>query len=159
MAENRLLGCACIFSACPFNHNLNGDTGKNNGIWGSSSVGVVYRQLLRLIIFEKGGNLKNLKKVFIHRLVEKGIEPSLIPGFIRVLTHSISGNSHTNLHQVNRRLRYLGWNDFELDYHTLSMAEACLEEEGYNNSRYTPPTHSNSFISSQIWCHPETKDF
>ena len=150
MAENRLLGCACIFSACPFNHILDGDTGKNNGIWGSPSVGVVYSQPLRLIILEKEGHLKNLKKVFIHRLVEKGIEPCLIPGFVRVLTNSLSGNSQTNLHQVNRRLRYLGWNDFELDYHTLSMAEACLEEEGFHNSRYIPPTHSNSFRFSQI---------
>ena len=39
MAENWLLGCACIFSACPFNHYLDGDTGKNNGIWGSPSRG------------------------------------------------------------------------------------------------------------------------
>ena len=150
MAENRLLGCACIFSACPFNHILDGDTGKNNGIWGSPSVGVVYCQPLRLIKLEKEGHLKNLKKVFIHRLVEKGIEPYLIPGFVRVLTNSLSTNSQTNLHQVNRRLRYLGWNDFELDYHTLSMAEACLEKEGFHNSRYIQPTYSNSFRSSQM---------
>jgi hypothetical protein len=146
VAKNRLLGCACIFSACPFNHNLNGDTGKNNGIWGSSSVGVAYRPSLRLIILGKESNLKSLKKVFIHRLVEKGIEPSLIPGFVRILTNSFSVNPHISLQQVNKRLRYLGWNDFELDYHTLSMAEACFEEEGFHNSRYIPPTHSNSFI-------------
>ena len=150
MAENWLLGCACIFLACPFNHKLNGDTGKNNGIWGSSSVGVTCRPSLRLIILEKESNFKNFKKVFIHRLVEKGLEPCLIPEFVRVLTNSLSGNSQTNLYQVNRRLRYLGWNDFELDYHTLSMAEACLEEEGFHNSRYIPPTHSNSFRFSQI---------
>jgi hypothetical protein len=150
VAKNRLLGCACIFSACPFNHNLNGDTGKNNGIWGSPSVGVAYRPSLRLIILGKESNLKNLKKVFIHRLVEKGIEPCLIPGFVRVLTNSLSVNPHINLQQVNKRLRYLGWNDFELDYHTLSMAVACFEEEGFHNSRYILPTHSNSFISSQI---------
>ena len=150
MAENRLLECACIFSACPLNYYLDSDTGKNNGIWGSPSVGVVYRLPFRLNILEKEGHLKNLKKVFIHRLVEKGIEPCLIPGFVRVLTYSLSGNAQTSLHQVNKRLRYLGWNDVELDYHTLSMAEVCLEEEGFHNSRYIKPTYSNSFRFSQM---------
>jgi len=107
---------------------------------------VAYRQPLRLIILKRESNLKNLKKVFIHRLVEKGMDPCLIPGFVRVLTNSLSGNSHTNLKQVNRRLRYLGWNDFELDYHTLSMAVACFEQEGFHHSKYLPPAHSNSFI-------------
>jgi len=138
---------------------LDGETSKNNGIWRSSSVGVAYRQPLRLIVLIKESNWKNLKKVFIHRLVEKGIEPCLIPGFVRVLTNSLSVNHHLDLQQVNKRLRYLGWNDFELDYHTLLMAMACFEEEGFHKSRYIPPTQSNSFIFSQNRCHTEINYF
>ena len=32
--------------------------------------------------------------------------------------------------QINKRLQFLGWNDFELDYHTLQLAIACFEAEG-----------------------------
>jgi hypothetical protein len=125
-------------------------TGEKNGIWGSPSVGVSHRQSPRLVIMKKEINLKNLKKVFIQRLVEKGMEPCLIPGFVRVLTNSLFVNPHITLQQVNKRLRYLGWMDFELDYHTLSMAVECFKEEGFHNSRYILPKHSNSFIPSQI---------
>jgi hypothetical protein len=110
---------------------------------GKPPKGVVQKEPPRLIMINKmESNLKNIKKVFIYRLVEKGIEPCLIPGFVRVLTNSLSVNPHINLQQVNKRLRYLGWNDFELDYHTLSMAVACFEEEGFHNLRYIPPAHS-----------------
>ena len=32
-----------------------------------------------------------------------------------------------NLREVNRRLRLVGWNDFELDDHTLQLVIASLE--------------------------------
>ena len=44
---------------------------------------------------------------------------------------------------MNRRLNYLGWYDVELDYHTLQLAVARFEEEGFFNLRYIPPTHLN----------------
>ena len=93
-----------------------------------------------------GKNLQNLKRVFIHRLIKMGIEPCLIPGFVRVLTNSLSVNPHINLQQVNKRLKYLGWDDIEIDYHTLSLAVECFEEEGFHKLKYTPPAHANSFI-------------
>jgi hypothetical protein len=34
-----------------------------------------------------------------------------------------------NLLQVNKRLHLLGWDSFELDYHTLQLAIACFEAE------------------------------
>ena len=91
-------------------------------------------------------NLKKFKKIFIRRLIKMGIEPHLIPGFIRVLTNSLSINPHINLQQVNKRLKYLGWDDVELDYHTLSLAVECFEEEGFHSLKYLTPAHANSFI-------------
>jgi len=35
-----------------------------------------------------------------------------------------------NLLQVNKHLHLLGWDSFELDYHTLELATACFEAEG-----------------------------
>ena len=35
-----------------------------------------------------------------------------------------------NLLQINKGLHLLGWDNFELDYHTLQLAIACFEAEG-----------------------------
>jgi len=66
----------------------------------------------------------------IKRLEEKGLEPSIVHGFIRDLANTILPNHHMDLIQVNKRLHLLGWNNFELDYHTLQLAIACFEAEG-----------------------------
>ena len=83
--------------------------------------------------------MKNFKKVLIHRLIEKGIEPCLIPGFVRVLTSSLSINPHLSVQQANKQLKYLGWDNFKLDFHTLSLAIAWFEEEGFDKFKYIPP--------------------
>ena len=74
--------------------------------------------------------MSQLTHILIDRLKKKGIEPDTIPGFIRGLENTILGNPDVNLFQVNKRLHFLGWDDFELDYHTLQLAIACLEAEG-----------------------------
>ncbi len=33
------------------------------------------------------------------------------------------------LTQLNHRLHHLGWDDFDLDYHTMQLAIACIEED------------------------------
>jgi hypothetical protein len=59
-----------------------------------------------------------------------------------------------NLSQINRQLRYLGWNGIELDYHTLQLAIACLEEEGLENME-NKPVHwfESNFSPPQSRCH------
>jgi len=61
-----------------------------------------------------------------------------MPGFIRSLVNSCSNDPEMNLSQINRQLHYLGWNGIELDYHTLQLAIACLEEEGLENMENKP---------------------
>jgi len=75
-------------------------------------------------------DLNQLTQILVERLEEKGVEPSISHGFIRDLANTILVNPHMNLLQVNKRLQLLGWDGFELDYHTLQLAIACFEAEG-----------------------------
>jgi hypothetical protein len=54
----------------------------------------------------------------------------MIPGFIRDVANTVLPNPHLELVEVNRRLLTLGWDHFELDYHTLQLAIECFEAEG-----------------------------
>ena len=60
----------------------------------------------------------------IERLVGKGIEINTIPAYIRDLANILAMNSHLTLEELNGRLRSLGWDDFELDDHTLQLVLA-----------------------------------
>ena len=73
--------------------------------------------------------MNQLKEVLLQRLEKKGIEPGLIPGLIKSIASAIPCISHMNLEEVNRRLHLMGWDDFELDDHTLQLVIASLENE------------------------------
>jgi len=66
--------------------------------------------------------MNNLKQTLFNRLEKNGIEESAAKGFLRNLANSYVINPGMNLAQVQRQLRYLGWNDFDLDYHTWQLA-------------------------------------
>ena len=66
----------------------------------------------------------------IERLVGKGIEINTIPAYIRDLANILAMNSHLTLEEFNGRLRSLGWDDFELDDHTLQLVLANFETDG-----------------------------
>ncbi|MCK5600796.1 hypothetical protein KAR91_02945 [Candidatus Pacearchaeota archaeon] len=82
--------------------------------------------------------MSQLKEILINRLKNKGMELSMIPGFIRSLTNSFAYYPHVNLLEVNNRLRYMGWDDFELDYFTFQLAIECLEGFRWKRSEYKP---------------------
>jgi len=82
--------------------------------------------------------MEELIRILIKRLEEKGIGPSIIHGFIRDLTNTILVTPHMNLLQVNKQLNFLGWDSFELDYHTLELAIACFEADGLKNLENKP---------------------
>jgi hypothetical protein len=66
-----------------------------------------------------------IMKVFITHLKKKGLDLRMIPVFIRDLAHAI--NNDDTLWKINRSLHLLGWIEFEMDYRTLELADACLE--------------------------------
>ncbi len=79
----------------------------------------------------KGGHgLNQFTEILIERLEKKGMEPNIIPGFVRNLANTILADPYTHFLQVNKQLHLLGWDDFELDYRTLELARASLEAEG-----------------------------
>ena len=82
--------------------------------------------------------MEELIIILINRLEKKGIGPIMIYGFIRDLTNAILVTPHMNLLQVNKQLNFLGWDSFELDYHTLELAIACFEADGLKNLENKP---------------------
>ena len=70
---------------------------------------------------------KNIKETLINELKGKGIENNIIPRFIKDLAYSFQIDPSVSLSDVNNRLHFLGWEDVELDYHTLQLAIASFE--------------------------------
>jgi hypothetical protein len=73
--------------------------------------------------------MDDLKLMLINRLKSKGLDPSLIPGFLKALTSLISSEPGLEPAQMHQRLQSLGWNEAAIDYHSLQIAIACLEAE------------------------------
>ena len=78
--------------------------------------------------------LNEYKKVLIRRLRKKGMRKNEIPGFVWALKSCLLDKPDMNYLQVNKRLQYLGWKDFVLDYHTMQLAIACFEAGDFNRS-------------------------
>ena len=87
---------------------------------------------------DKQAAMKQIKEILFQRLEKSGVDINFIPGFIRSLVNSCRNDPNMNLLQINRRLHYLGWQGIELDYHTLQLAIACLENEGLENMEIKP---------------------
>ncbi len=86
----------------------------------------------------------------ILKLKENGIEASLIPGFIRSLAAAFLVNPDMSHYQANKRLKYLGWDDIEIDYHTFQLAITSFETKGLNQLEYkSAPWYMNSFNATK----------
>jgi hypothetical protein len=70
--------------------------------------------------------MEDLKPLLIDRLKSQGMDPSLIPAFLKALTSLISSEPGIELAQANQKLHALGWNEVAIDYHSLQIAIACL---------------------------------
>jgi hypothetical protein len=78
-------------------------------------------------------------RILIQRLVKKGMEVSTIPAYIRNLGNTLTVNTHLNTQELNRRLQLLGWDDFELDDHTLQLILTIFGTDGLKSSREGGP--------------------
>ena len=72
-------------------------------------------------------NYIDIEKVFIDHLEKKGIEQEIVNRFIKDLINSKFDDQNTSLNQVSSYLTSLGWEDTLIDYHTLQLAKAYLE--------------------------------
>jgi hypothetical protein len=77
-----------------------------------------------------------LIKILINRLVNKGVEITSIPSYVRDLANTIAVNGYSNPSELNRRLVTLGWNDIEIDEYTLELVTAMFEPD----IQYKPPS-------------------
>ena len=78
----------------------------------------------------------DLRQLLVQRLSHKGLEKNLIPGFLRSLANSIDIGKNTNYTLINKRMRNIGWDDIDLDYHTFELARNCLEAGGFVGQEY-----------------------
>ena len=73
--------------------------------------------------------MEDLKLLLIDRLKSKGIDPALIPAFLKALTHLISTEPGIEPAVANQKMHLLGWNEVTVDYHSMQIAIACLEAD------------------------------
>ena len=87
--------------------------------------------------------LSENKKVLIRRLKMKGMKQSSIHAFVWSLKSCFMDNPDMNHSQTSQRMRFLGWDDFDLDYHTLQLAIACFEADIFQDRE-----HPGSLVES-----------
>lgn len=73
--------------------------------------------------------MEQLVRVLTERLVNKGMETTSIPAFIRNLANSIAANPYMSLQDLNSHLQLLGWDDLELDDYTFHLIIAIFESD------------------------------
>ena len=71
--------------------------------------------------------LNKNKQVLVHRLERMGLKKNTIPAYILSLKSCLTDNPEMDHLQANDRLHFIGWDDFDLDYHTLELAIANIE--------------------------------
>jgi hypothetical protein len=80
--------------------------------------------------------MDHIARILVDRLVRKGIAPGSIPAYVRDLFNTISTNTNLALNDVNRGMARLGWDEFELDDHTLQLITAVFETDSeYKKAR------------------------
>jgi hypothetical protein len=73
-----------------------------------------------------GFKMDQLTRILVDRLLGKGIVPCSIPAYVRDLFNTISTYTNLALNDVNRGMARLGWDEFELDDHTLQLITAVF---------------------------------
>jgi len=74
----------------------------------------------------------DLKKIVQERLEKKGVEPVLIPGLLKNILATLKGRPDITHEEVSRKLRYIGWSDFDLDENTMQIIIADFEASASN---------------------------
>jgi hypothetical protein len=63
------------------------------------------------------------------RLVRKGVETNNHMAYIRDLFNTYTSYENLTIQELNERMKSLGWNDIELDDHTLQLIIATSENK------------------------------
>ena len=90
-----------------------------------------------------------IKIQLLNRLQNKGVDPHLIPGLLRLLANSLFVHRYTNRTLVSAHLKFLGWDDFDLDEHTFHLVTACFENEDLGSLESMPATWFSARFAPQ----------
>ena len=74
--------------------------------------------------------LSKLKERLISHLIQKGLAPNSVPGFIRCLAISLKLNPRVDIPEISRRMCCMGWTECEIDTDTLALATAYFDAQG-----------------------------
>ena len=72
-------------------------------------------------------NSIDIERIFFSHLKKKGIEQKAIDRFVKDLVNSNFDDPNISLNQVSSNLTFLGWDDSLIDFQTLQLAKAYLE--------------------------------
>jgi len=67
-------------------------------------------------------------KILVSRLEDKGIESVKIPSCIETIMNINFTYTIPNYEELNRRMRSLGWFNFEIDDHTFKLVKLISNE-------------------------------
>lgn len=79
----------------------------------------------------------DLKKLLVDRLEKKGVEQVLIPGLLKNIMAALQDRPDITHDEVREKLRYIGWNDFDLDENTLQIIIADYEASARTHPAFT----------------------
>jgi hypothetical protein len=71
--------------------------------------------------------MEPLVGILTERLVEKGMEVTSIPAFIRNVANIMVAHPSASVEELNKRLQFVGWGDLRLDDYILQLIIAALE--------------------------------
>ncbi|MBN2419480.1 MAG: hypothetical protein JXL81_08870 [Deltaproteobacteria bacterium] len=69
----------------------------------------------------------DIEDIFFSYLEKKGVEHEIMERFVKDLINSKFDDPNKSLNQVSSHLKSLGWEDAIIDYQTLQLAQAYLE--------------------------------
>jgi hypothetical protein len=76
--------------------------------------------------------MDTVNQVLIDRLLQSGAESSLLDGLLKTLSKILAEDPNIDPDAANHRLHYLGWQEIQIDYHTLQLALAHFESSAGN---------------------------
>ena len=82
--------------------------------------------------------LRNLKKILLSHLVDKGFEPSIIPGFIRCMVNASGVTSRKDFNKIKQRMCSMRWNGYVIDDDILNLAIVCIDAQKHKQLEDKP---------------------
>jgi hypothetical protein len=71
--------------------------------------------------------MEDVNQILLDRLIKSGADASHLGSLLKALSKILSEDPNIDPSAANQRLGYLGWQEVQVDYHTLQLALACFE--------------------------------